>query len=104
MDFKEIKKHISKGNYLFSDHADEEKTKDKLNVDEIEEAILSGEVIEERLNDSRGESRLVAGISKNGKFIHAVIGLRSGKPVIVTVYAPSENEWIYGKIRLKKGN
>lgn len=104
MDFKEIQSHTKRGDYLFSEHADEEKTKDKLNVDEIEEAILSGEVIEERLNDPRGESRLVGGISKNGKFVHIVIGLRLGRPIIVTVYTPSENEWVYGKIRLKKGN
>lgn len=104
MNFKEIQNYIKKGDYLFSDHADDEKTKDKLNVDQIEEAILSGEVIEERLNDPRGKSRLVAGISKNGKLIHVVIGLKLGRPVIVTVYTPSKEEWMYGKIRLKKGN
>ena len=99
MDFKEIRKLIKKKDYLFSDHADEERTKDKLTVEEIEEAILSGEVIEERLDDPRGESRLVAGISKDGKQIHIVIGLRFGKPVIVTNYIPSKEEWIGGKIR-----
>ncbi len=99
MTFKEVQKHIRQRDYLFSDHADEEKTKDKLNVDEVEEAILYGEVIEERLNDPRGESRLVAGVSKNGKLIHAVVGLRFGKPVIVTVYTPFQEEWIHGKIR-----
>ncbi len=104
MDFKKIKSCIKKGDYLFSDHADEEKTKDKLSVDEVEEAILSGKVIEERLNDPRGESRLVSGISKNSKLIHIVIGLRFRKPIIVTVYTPSEEEWMYGKIRLKKEN
>ncbi len=99
MTFKEIQKHIRKRDYLFSDHADEEKTKDKLNVGDIEEAILNGEVIEERLNDQRGESRLIAGVSKGDKLIHVVVGLRFEKPVIVTVYTPSQEEWIHGKIR-----
>lgn len=101
MNFKEIQDHISRRDYLFSEHADEEKTKDKLNVNEIEDAILTGEVIEERLNDLRGESRLVAGISRSRKLIHVVIGLKFGKPIIVTVYTPSKDEWEYGKIRLK---
>lgn len=99
MTFTEIRKFIRTRNYLFSEHADEERTKDKLTVEEIEEAILSGEVIEERLDDSRGESRLIAGQSKGGKLIHVVIGLRFDRPVIVTNYIPSEDEWVGGKIR-----
>ena len=102
MDFKEIKKLIKKKNYIFLEHADEERTKDQLSVEEIEEAVISGEVIEERLDDSRGESRLIAGKTKDGKLAHIVVGLRFGKPVIVTNYIPSKEEWVGGKIR-KKG-
>lgn len=104
MNFKEVQKRIKKKDYLFSENADEEKTEDKLNVGEIEEAILSGKVIEERLNDPRGESRLISGMSKSNKLIHVVIGLRLGKPIIVTIYTPSEEEWMYGKIRIRKGD
>lgn len=99
MDFKTIKKRIKKKDYLFSEHADEERTKDKLNVEEIEQAILSGEVIEERLDDPRGESRLIVGKTTQGKILHVVVGLRFEKPVIVTNYIPSKEEWIRGKIR-----
>lgn len=99
MNFKEIQKFIKKKGYLFSDHADGERTKDKLSVEEIEESILSGEVIEERLDDPRGESRLIAGKTDKGRMIHIVIGLRFGAPVIVTQYIPSKEEWISGKIR-----
>lgn len=99
MDFNAIKKHIRKKDYLFSDHADEERTKDKLTTENIEEAILNGEVIAERLDDPRGESRLIVGKTGEGKMLHVVIGLRFGKPVIVTNYMPSKEEWIRGKIR-----
>lgn len=99
MDFKTIKKHIKEKDYLFSDHADEERTKDKLTVEEIEQAILAGEVIGERLDDPRGESRLIAGKTEEDRLLHIVIGLRFGKPVIVTNYIPSKEEWISGKIR-----
>lgn len=104
MNFKEIQKHIKKKDYLFSEHADEEKTEDKLKIKEIEEAILSGKVIKERLDDPRGESRLIAGKSSSGKMIHIVIGLRFGKPVIVTNYIPSRAEWIGGIIRIGSKN
>ena len=99
MNFKEIQKRIKQKDYLFSDHADDERTKDNLTAEEVEEAVLSGKVVEERLDDPRGESRLVAGTSKDGKQIHIAIGLRFGKPVIVTNYLPSKEEWIGGKIR-----
>ena len=61
--------------------------------------MLSGEVIEERIDDPRGESRLIAGKSRNNKLIQVVIGSRFGKLVIVTNYLPSEDEWIGGIIR-----
>lgn len=99
MDFKAIQKFIKKKDYLFSEHADEERTKDKITVEEIEEAIIFGKVIEERLSDPRGQSRLVAGKTVEGRMIHVVVGLRFGKPVIVTNYIPSKKEWIGGKIR-----
>lgn len=102
MDFKTIKAHIHKKDYLFSDHADEERTKDELSVEDIAESILSGEVIEERLDDPRGESKLVAGKSSSGKHIHVVIGIRFNKPLIVTNYLPSKEEWLYGKIRKRR--
>lgn len=102
MDIKKIKKHIKNKDYLFSEHADQERTKDNLTAEEIEQAVLSGKVIEERLDDPRGESRLVIGQSRNGKLIHIVIGLRLGKPVIVTNYLPSKEGWLHGKIRKRR--
>lgn len=99
MNFTEIKDFVKRRDYLFSEHADEERTKDKLTVSEIEEAIISGKVVEERLDDPRGESRLVAGKTKTNKLLHIVIGTRFNKPVIVTVYIPSEDLWVRGKIR-----
>lgn len=86
MNFKKIQELVKKKDYLFSEHADEERTKDQLTV-------------EERLGDPRGESRLIACESMNGKLIHIAIGVRFEKPVIVTVYLPSSDEWIHGKIR-----
>lgn len=98
MDFKEIQNFIKRRNYIISEHADEERIYDQLTVEDIEAAVLSGKVIKERV-DARGESSLVAGKSRDGRLLHVVIGLRFGRPVIVTVYTPSEELWISGKIR-----
>lgn len=99
MKLEKIKKFIRSRDYLISEHADEERIKDQLTVDDLEEAIFAGEVIEERPDDPRGESKLIAGKTKGNKMIHAVIGLRFERPVIITVYLPDEKEWISSKIR-----
>lgn len=99
MNFEQIQKIIRKKDYLFSEHADNERTKDQLSVEDVEGAILSGKIIEERLDDPRGESRLVAGRTSDGRLVHVVIGLKFGKPVIITNYLPSEEKWIRGTIR-----
>lgn len=104
MDFEEVKSFIRKRDYIFSEHADEERIKDKLTIEEVEEAILAGEVVEERLDDPRGESRLVAGRTQRGKWIHTAIGIRFERPVLVTIYKPSPAVWIRGKIRRRKRN
>ncbi|MBI3290341.1 DUF4258 domain-containing protein [Candidatus Microgenomates bacterium] len=102
MDFAQIKKFIRKKDYLFSEHADEERVEDQLTAENIEEAILSGKVIEERLDDPRGESHLIAGKTEERKLIHVVIGIRFGRPVIVTVYIPIAQKWSRGTIRKRK--
>lgn len=99
MTFKEIQEYIKNGNYLFSDHADNERTKDQLSAEDIEDVILSGKQIEERLDDPRGGSRLVVGRTNDGRLVHIVVGLRFGKPLIVTNYIPSKEKWIHGRIR-----
>lgn len=99
MDFEEIKRLVRQGRYLFSKHAGEERTKDKLTIDEVIEAALAGEVIEERPDDPRGESRLVAGKTNTSKNIHVVIGQRDNIPLFVTIYKPGRKKWIHGKIR-----
>ena len=90
MNFAEIKKKIKQKDYLVSEHADEKRTKDKLSIEEIEITIISGEVIEERLDDPRGESRLIAGKTSHNKWVHSVVGVKFGRLVLVTVYLPSE--------------
>lgn len=103
LNLKYIREKVRKGQYRFSRHADEERTADKLKVSDIEEAVLSGEIIEERLDDPRGPSCLIFGRNKRGEQIHVVMGFTDDNwPLIVTVYRPSEDEWIEGKVRRRK--
>ena len=74
--------------YLFTMHGDQERMNDNLTISEVEEAILSGRILENYPEDKRGESCLVVGFSNSGIPIHIVCGERSDKLVIITVYIP----------------
>ena len=55
---------------------------------EVEEAVLSGRILENYPEDKRGESCLVVGFTNSGIPVHIICGERNGKMVVVTVYIP----------------
>jgi hypothetical protein len=83
-----IKNRARKGEYYFSKHADLERQNDNLTIKEIEEALLTGRIIEQYEDTGRGEGCLVAGFTEVGKPIHVVCGARGGWLVVITVYIP----------------
>ena len=83
-----IQERIRKGEYYFSKHGDQERQNDNLTIAEVEEALLTGRIIEHYEDTGRGESCLVAGFTGMGKPIHMVCGMRGNWLVIITVYIP----------------
>ena len=61
---------------------------------EIEQALLTGDILEKYPKDERGESCLIAAKVEN-KPIHIVCGKRDSRLLIVTVYRPNR---LLGKI------
>ena len=79
MDLKEIRRLIREGKYEFSFHAQQERLEENLDIQEIEEAVVSqGEVLEEYPDDPRGESCLVLGFARAHP-IHVVLGWTARK-------------------------
>jgi len=101
MKIEEIKVKISIGEYSFSDHAVKRMIKRSINRVEIEEAVLSGEIIEEYPDDKYSPSCLIYGRSKAGRHLHVQLSLPP-MVVVITAYDPDENEWIDYKVRRKK--
>ncbi|MCK9425577.1 MAG: DUF4258 domain-containing protein [Ignavibacteriaceae bacterium] len=83
-----IKTKVMENDYFISKHADDERQNDNLTIQEIEEAISNGIVIENYENSGRGESCLLAGFTKKGKPIHAFCGTFKDSLVVITVYIP----------------
>jgi hypothetical protein len=98
MNIEEIRQLIRTGRYDVSLHAQQERLEDDLDLNEIEAALLQGDLIEEYPNDPRGPSCLVGGLA-GGKPIHVVLGWATRKQEaertlrVITVYIPRPPKW-----------
>lgn len=83
-----IVERVKQSEYYFSKHGDQERQNDNLLIVEVEQALISGRILEQYKNTGRGESCLVIGFTNSGKPIHLVCGQRDKRMVIITVYIP----------------
>ena len=97
MDIKIIRSKVRSGNYDLSEHAHKERQEEQITIQEIEQTLLKGDIIEKYLEDPRGSSCLVA-----SKMLHAVCGMRGERLLIVTIYRPKPPTWINWKTRIKE--
>ena len=101
MEIEGLRVKIGGGKYRFSDHAVKRMIKRAIDRTEIEEAVLSGEIIEEYPDDKYSPSCLIYGRTKAGRNLHVQISLPPSV-VVITAYEPDETEWIDYRVRRKK--
>ena len=75
-------------NYVVSTHAAEELEDDNLNILDLENIVLTGEVIERQRDAKTREVKcVVAGITLDGTAAEAVVKVGfTGKLIVITVY------------------
>lgn len=93
MNIEEIKEKIRSREYCYSYHADLERKSDSLTFAQIEEPLLSGQILENYSDTGRGESCLVVGFFGDLP-IHIVCGWRGQKVSIITVYIPKPPKFV----------
>ena len=101
MDLEYIRNKVRIGEYDLSEHAHGERQAEHITVKEIEETILSGEIVESYPKDPRGESVLI-GAKLKGRNLHVVCGKRNDRILIVTVYEPKSPTWLDYKTRSRE--
>ncbi len=101
MEIEGIRVKIRGREYRFSDHAVKRMIKRTIDRTEIEEAVLSGEIIEEYPDDKYSPSCLIYGRSKAGRHLHVQLSLPPAV-VVITAYDPDETEWIDYRVRRAK--
>jgi hypothetical protein len=83
-----IREKITLLQYVMTLHAEEEMNDDNLTIYDIEQTILSGEILERQKDKVTAESKYrILGTTKDGIEVEVIakIGL-TGKLVIITVY------------------
>lgn len=97
-----IRKKINREQFEFSKHAVDQSIIRQISVQEVREAIFTGEVIEDYPNDKYGPSCLIYGRTVRGKPVHVQCSYPS-RPLIkiITVYEPDPTRWQEFKTRRK---
>lgn len=89
-----IRAEVKRQNYEISVHADQERFAEGLTLSQVEQVLLSCEIIERYPDDPRGESCLVVGFISPRIPLHVVCGKnRSGHLMLITVYIPAMPKW-----------
>lgn len=99
MNIETIKAKVRVGSFMLSAHADQEAADENIDIAEIYDAILDGEILERYPDTGRGESCLIVGFAGE-RPIHIVCGQRRESVVVITVYIPKppwfEDPWTRG--------
>src|SRR5829696_5393410 len=97
---EEIREKISAGQFEFSKHAVDQSIVRRITVQEIHEAIVTGEIIEDYPDDKYGPSCLVLGHTQGGRPLHIQCNYPS-RPLIkiITLYEPDASLRVNFKVR-----
>lgn len=89
-----IREKIRIHQYDMSAHAMEEMAEDMLNILDVEEAILSGQIVRVEKDDPRGTKYVVIGTALDQQTPVGVVGrfASNGRYLLITVYEVTEFE------------
>lgn len=98
IDLDALREAARQGLLLFTEHAIRQMIKRAVTDDEVCDAILSGEIIEDYPDDKYSPSCLVYGQTRSGRPLH-VQCTSPPRVRVVTVYEPNPDQWIDNRRR-----
>lgn len=75
-------------------HAQQEMAEEEITLDEVLQAIFSGQILENYPEHRRGACCLLNGITDDGRPLHIVCTTTLPILIIITVYQPKPPKWI----------
>ena len=99
IDFEAIRTQVQSGNYEISVHAFERMRQRSIAIDDLENAIIHGDIIDQDLQAKPFPKCIFWGFTLlKGESIHVVCSI-TPQSRIVTVYFPDEDEWAQDRFR-----
>lgn len=99
----EIRQKLQRQEYEYSLHAVDQSILKRITRREVEEAVTSGQIIEDYPTDKYGPSCLIFGMTAAGRPLHVQCTYPTRPKVkLITLYEPDPTEWIDFKIRRPK--
>jgi hypothetical protein len=97
---EDIRRKIAAGQFEYSKHAADQSILRRITIQELHEAIVNAEIIEDYPDDKYGPTCLLFGLTRKNRPLHIQCSYPS-RPLIkiVTVYKPNPAEWIDWKVR-----
>ena len=83
-------------------HAKNRLTERNITIDDVKNAVRTGEIIKQYEDDKPFPSCLLLGVTERNKHIHAVVSADNEYLYIITAYYPDENEW-EADLKTRKG-
>ena len=93
LDIQNIKKSISEGKIYWTYHCLNRLNKRNIKLENIENAINNGKIIEYYNNDYPYPSCLILGNDINNEILHIVCGINKDIIYIITAYHPNTDKW-----------
>jgi hypothetical protein len=104
MDIEKIRAKVRAGKYVVSFTHTEKVRLREIEMEEIEEAVCQGAIIERYPDDPRGPSCLIFGLTERNRPLHVICGkMEEEEILIITVYQPDLKEWEGDWTTRKKG-
>ncbi len=96
----QLRAKISANHFEFTKHALDQSILRGISVQELREAFVNGEVIEDYPEDKYGPSCLVFGLTESERPLHVQCSHPSREIIkIITLYQPDAAQWVEFKIR-----
>ncbi len=89
-----IQRQMEEGSLRLTLHAQQEMVDENVKVDDIYDAIATGQVLENYPQHRRGACCLLCGHTHQGRFLHIVCTTANSKLIVITVYEPRPPKWI----------
>lgn len=79
---------------LLTQHAQQEMVEEEVGLDEVFQALQTGQVLENYPDHRRGACCLVGGYTVGGRPLHIVCTTARAEAIIITVYEPKPPKWV----------